>query len=77
MTKRIFRSICCVSLAVFLASLILIMGVLCATPLIRNYIVRCSRKKPEVTSAVLLLLGILSIAFLVYGTYNPFLYFRF
>ena len=28
MTKRIFRSICCVSLAVFLASLILIMGVL-------------------------------------------------
>ena len=57
--------------------IILIMGVLCATPLIRNYIVRCSRKKPEVTSAVLLLLGILSIAFLVYGTYNPFLYFRF
>ena len=51
--------------------IILIMGVLCATPLIRNYIVRCSRKKPEVTSAVLLLLGILSIAFLVYGTYNP------
>ena len=36
--------------------IILIMGVLCATPLIRNYIVRCSRKKPEVTSAVLLLL---------------------
>ena len=57
--------------------IILIMGVLCAIPLIRNYIVRCSRKKPEVTSAVLLLLGILSIAFLVYGTYNPFLYFRF
>ena len=45
--------------------------------LIRNYIERSSRKKPEVTSAVLLLLGILSIAFLVYGTYNPFLYFRF
>ena len=57
--------------------IILIMGVLCATPIIRNYIVRCSRKKPAVTSAVLLLLGILSIAFLVYGTYNPFLYFRF
>lgn len=50
---------------------------LCSTPLFKNIYQRREKKlKPFVTAGLLLVL-ILSVAYLVDATYNPFLYFRF
>lgn len=50
---------------------------LCSTPLFKNLYQRREKKlKPFVTAGLLLVL-ILSVAYLVDATYNPFLYFRF
>lgn len=56
--------------------IIIIIGCVFSTPLINNvYIKYCSNK--YVKTLILMFLLILSIAYLVNATYNPFLYFRF
>jgi alginate O-acetyltransferase complex protein AlgI len=49
-----------------------------STPLAKNLYGKLPRRAAELSGAILLLAGlILSVAYLVDGTYNPFLYFRF
>ena len=43
----------------------------------RRILIHLSKKKPIISAVVSAVLLILSVAFLVYGSYNPFLYFRF
>ena len=56
---------------------------LCSTPLVKNIWTGILSRRPDDTAwdkletAVLAILFIVSIAFLVSGSYNPFLYFRF
>ena len=58
-------------------AVLLIVGVLCATPAVRKRMVRRMYAQPGVAVATSVLLFLASTAFLVYGSYNPFLYFRF
>ena len=61
--------------------LILALSTLCATPLPRLWLLRWTFRRHQVSAAVLPLLYLvvllLSTAYLVAQTYNPFLYFRF
>ena len=56
---------------------LLALGVLCATPAVRDLLVRRTRRTPLLATAVTIALFLLCTAFLVYNSYNPFLYFRF
>ena len=56
-------------------------GIVGATPLVRNLALRFERKLPKASAVaeplVLLALLLVCTAFLVDGSFNPFLYFRF
>ena len=57
--------------------IILVIGAVCATPYpIERFRKFCSQKSAAGTALVFAVL-IASVAYLVYGSYNPFLYFRF
>ena len=57
---------------------ILIIAILAATPLAKNLWAKLSTRGRQVAVPVLMLAGLaLATAYLVDGTYNPFLYFRF
>ena len=55
---------------------LLAVGTLCAGPGLREGLVRLSGKRPVVSAAALALLFVVSVASLVHGSYNPFLYFH-
>ena len=60
--------------------ILIIVCVLCSTPLVKNVFERICRWKKWGTAAgtvIFCLLFIMSVAYLVNATYNPFLYFRF
>ena len=57
---------------------ILVIGILAATPLAKTLWNKASLRARQVAIPVLVLAGlVLATAYLVDGTYNPFLYFRF
>jgi alginate O-acetyltransferase complex protein AlgI len=57
---------------------LLAVAAVASTPLAKNLYGKLPRRAAELSGAILLLAGlILSVAYLVDGTYNPFLYFRF
>ncbi|MCQ2576393.1 MAG: MBOAT family protein [Treponema sp.] len=60
----------------------ILLGIICATPLLKNIYLKLSDSKASkllnfVEPVILLLLLLLGTAFLVDGSFNPFLYFRF
>ena len=60
------------------SNLVLIaLSVLCATPAVRDLLVRRAYRTPALATGATVLMFLLSCAFLVYNSYNPFLYFRF
>lgn len=60
-------------------SVIMLIAIICATPLLKNIIKKVEDKRffKVVENICCIMLLILSIAYLVDGSYNPFLYFRF
>ena len=56
--------------------LLLALGGICATPVVRKRMVQRMYDQPVVATVTSAALFLLSTAFLVYGSYNPFLYFR-
>ncbi len=56
---------------------LLLIGGICCTPLVYKYYRRLSEKIPYISSLLAILALLLSVAFLVHDTFNPFLYFRF
>ncbi len=60
-------------------SIIMLIAIICTTPLLKNIIKRIEDKKffKTIENVCCIMLLILSIAYLVDGSYNPFLYFRF
>ena len=56
---------------------LLIVGLAACTPILRDGLEKCARRAPVVSAALLALIFLASTAYLVYGSYNPFLYFRF
>ncbi len=56
---------------------LMILGILCCGKGMRKLYVKCSEKVPAVGMVICAVLFLLSAAYLVYGSYNPFLYFRF
>ena len=58
-------------------AVLLALGALCATPLVRKRMVQRMYDQPVVAAVTSAVLFLVSTAFLVYGSYNPFLYFRF
>ena len=57
--------------------ILLAVGVMCCAPAMREMIVDLSRRAPIVGAVVIGVIFVVSVAYLVYGSYNPFLYFRF
>ena len=57
--------------------ILLAVGVMCCAPAMRDMIVDLSRRAPIVGAVVIGVIFVVSVAYLVYGSYNPFLYFRF
>ena len=55
----------------------LVLGALCATPLPWKLFSSLQERQPLVCSIALIVVFLLCIAFLVFDSYNPFLYFRF
>ena len=60
-----------------LPGVLLALGCLCATPAIRQRLLRQMTYRPVLATVITVALFLVSTAFLVYGSYNPFLYFRF
>ena len=60
-------------------SVIMLIAIICATPLLKNIIKKVEDKRffKVVENICCIMLLLLSIAYLVDGSYNPFLYFRF
>jgi alginate O-acetyltransferase complex protein AlgI len=56
---------------------LLLIAIPCATPAVRDWLKRRSQRQPVAALAINLALLLVSVAYLVYGSYNPFLYFRF
>ena len=56
---------------------LLMLAVACCGPAVRDGLIRLGYRHPFVAAAVTAALLLLSTAWLVYGSYNPFLYFRF
>lgn len=59
------------------SAVLLIAAVLCSRPLIYRIFKGLVRQRTGIAIAINIIIFILSIAYLVYDTYNPFLYFRF
>jgi len=57
--------------------ILLILSVTACSPVLRRLLARISRKSSAAAAAICILLFLISVSFLVYGSYNPFLYFRF
>ena len=49
----------------------------CCTPVVRDWLHQRSRRTPALAVGISVVLFLVSTAYLVYGSYNPFLYFRF
>lgn len=58
-------------------TLLLIVSAACSTPKIIEEFNRISYRRPRAAFGAVLVIFILSISYLVYSSYNPFLYFRF
>ena len=56
---------------------LLVVGMICATPVVHNYRIWLAKKAPRLLVAINIFLVFLCFAALVYQSYNPFLYFRF
>ena len=56
---------------------LLLIGGVCCTPVVYKGFHRLSEKLPYISSLLAVLALLLSVAFLVHDTFNPFLYFRF
>ena len=56
---------------------LLIISVLCCAPALSEWFFDQAEYRPGFSAAVLVVIFLLSVAFLVYNSYNPFLYFRF
>ena len=57
--------------------ILLILAVIACSPILRKLLKRISKKSAIAAAAICVVLFLISISFLVYGSYNPFLYFRF
>ena len=57
--------------------ILLILSVIACSPVLRKLLNRISRRSSIAASVICILLFLVCTAFLVYGSYNPFLYFRF
>ena len=57
--------------------IILIISAVCSTPRVIEEFNRISRERYIIGAVILMILFLLSVAYLVYSSYNPFLYFRF
>ena len=57
--------------------LLIVISIICCSPVIKNLIMRISKKTAVLAVIILVVLFLVSISFLVAGSYNPFLYFRF
>lgn len=57
--------------------IILIISAVCSTPRVIEEFNRISRERYIAGAVILMILFLLSVAYLVYSSYNPFLYFRF
>ena len=57
--------------------ILMILSIFCCTPALKQLLDRISKKLPVINIIFCILLFIVCIAFLVAGSYNPFLYFRF
>lgn len=58
-------------------ALLLIVSALACTPIPIGAFRKFEKEKPNIGLATLMILFIVSVAYLVFGSYNPFLYFRF
>ena len=56
---------------------LVILSILCCTPALKRLMERIEKSKPVINIIFCVILLIICISFLVAGTYNPFLYFRF
>ena len=66
------------TLYLFRTSIIMILiSAVCSTPMVIEEFNRISRKKYILGMVTLMVLFLLSVSYLVYSSYNPFLYFRF
>lgn len=57
--------------------IMILISAVCSTPRVIEEFNRISREKPVAGAVVLMVLFLLSVSYLVYSSYNPFLYFRF
>lgn len=57
--------------------ILLIAAAFCCTPILSEGFFDQTDLRPKLSATVILILFLISIAFLVYSSYNPFLYFRF
>ena len=57
--------------------ILIVLSIICCAPVIRSLIVKISKKIPALAVVICVILFLVSVSFLVAGTYNPFLYFRF
>ena len=57
--------------------LLIVIGMISCAPWLYNQFKRLLRRAPWAAVAVNIVLWLLCVAYLVYETYNPFLYFRF
>lgn len=57
--------------------LLMFIAVICCTPLVRGWWQKLVQCKPKTAASGLIMIFLLSTAYLVYSSYNPFLYFRF
>lgn len=57
--------------------ILLILSIIACSPILRKLLNKISRRSSIAALVICLLLFLICIAFLVYGSYNPFLYFRF
>ncbi len=60
---------------------IFILGIVFSTPIVKNIVIKLSKKMPKLINILepvtLCILMIVCVSFLVDGSFNPFLYFRF
>lgn len=57
--------------------ILLLLSFIACSPVLRKMLSRISRKSSVLGTGICLALFLICVAFLVYGSYNPFLYFRF
>lgn len=57
--------------------LLIIAGILCCAPLLNEKFQELVDSKPIIAAVIIIFIAVICISYLVYSSYNPFLYFRF